>query len=119
MAHINEPVTLWRITVTELVNHDRPSEGRRLFNDHHFQTIAELKIYFQENPGIARSLGYNIALPASEKYNPRVIGRLSFHYEDRVVKVTNEFDSVHDFIYFLEGHPPLAKCVEYVKKERR
>jgi hypothetical protein len=118
MAHINEPVNLWRITVTELVNPDHAFEGRTIFNTHHFQTISELKAYFQEQPGIARSLGYNISKPPAEKYNPRVTGRLSFYYEDRFVKVTNEFDSVHDFVYFLESHPALAKCVEYVKKKK-
>lgn len=118
MTHINDPVTEWEITITELaLSDDHP--GRRFFNEHRFKTIAALKEYF-ERPGsypIAKSLSYNVPEPSPEKFNPRCVGRLSFHYEDRIMKPTWEFDNVRDFVKYLEMHPSLAECVNYVKKK--
>lgn len=119
MAHIYDSVSVWKIIITELVTPDRPSEGKTVFNTFEFRTIAELKEYFLTEYSVANSLGYKVPRPPADKYNPRVVGRLSFYYEDRFVKVTKEFDNVNAFVYFLEMHPPLAKCVEYVKKEAK
>lgn len=118
MSEIYAPVTTWKITISELVTPDHSFEGRTVFNSFEFKTIKELKEYFLQHPGVARSLGYKLPRPAADKYNPRVVGRLGFQYQDRIVNVTKEFDTINDFLYFLDMHQPLAKCVEYVKKER-
>lgn len=119
MIHINEPVSDWLITVTELATADRPHQPKRLFNILKFKTVKELGLYLRktEKYAIARSLGVKLKKPHDPaSYHPGLIGRLSFKYTDRMVSPELEFDTVNDFAEWLQEHPPLAKAVEYDQK---
>ena len=120
MQHINEPVSAWQISITEMVRPDFSYEGRIIFNTHQFQTIQELAKYFRKPDSypVAKSLNYNVPEPPAEKWNPRMIGRITFMYTDYMMSRLLEFDSVDDFVRFLEDHPPLAKVVEYVPRTK-
>jgi hypothetical protein len=117
MAHIHEPVSECFITITELVVPDDQHGPRTVFNSFRFRTIAELREYFLSKFSVAKSLGYDLKQkPSPGTYNDRVVGRLGFEYKDRFVSSSLEFNSIADFVKFLEDHPPLADVVGYVRR---
>jgi hypothetical protein len=114
MPYINETVSDWKITVTELVKPD-PGEPVRVFQTVTIKTIAQLREYFLTDSkfSVARSLQYKATQPPPEKFNDRLFGRLSFTYTDRMSTKTFEFATAADFAKFIKDHPALAKCVEF------
>jgi hypothetical protein len=118
--HINDTVTDWGITITELVTPEHEWEPKRILNIITVKTLADLRTYFMKPASycVARSLQYNVPQPKDPTtYNNRLTGRLTFTYQDRIMKPVFEFNNVNDFILFLQQHDHalLAKCVGYDK----
>jgi hypothetical protein len=116
---IQDPITDWKIVVTELVLPDLEHEPLRLFDRHEFKTLADLRAYFlqEKKYSVAKSLGFPVKQePKPEKYNARLTGRLALWFEDRMIKPTLEFRSVDDFVRFLREHPAVGDVVGYKKK---
>jgi hypothetical protein len=113
MAQIYEPIKNHRI-IFRYSCHGLGDNYKKIieYNDE-FKTIEELKAYFLRFPNAGYMVGYGSKTPEV----PWALNAiLVFEYTDQCVRGSNEFANVFAFIKFLEDHPPLAKCVGYVKK---
>lgn len=111
MGLIKPPISKCTITFKYLYwTPDRV--GKRYYNDT-FQTIPELKEYFQRNPGAGALVGYGKA-PAGNVF--AFEGLLVLEWTDSLSTVTKEFLNVFAFTRFLQENPHLAQTVEYERK---
>lgn len=114
MGQIVEPIKDWNIIFTYF-HWTADHRGKQWYADR-FKTIARLKEYFIRNPAAGYLVGYG---KNTTGWIYAFEGHLELEWTDQVGTHKKDFISVFDFARFLEDNPPLAKCVEYVKKEKK
>lgn len=112
MGYVHLPVRNWRISLFFMAGS----------NDHleQFQTVAQLRAYFEKHPYIANKIGGKFKLTEHHNLAKSLVHdvKLSFQFNDAISYVSKDFDSVQKFAEFFDEHPELADCVGYLKKKK-